>query len=117
MKIKDVSEKFQISPDTLRYYEKIGLIHNVSRDKNGIRNYRQENCNTIAFIKCMRAASVSIDGLSRYMELFQQGEATRKERRQILTEERDRLESRMKDIQEALQHLNWKIKMYDEGKF
>lgn len=65
----------------------------------------------------MRAASVSIEGLSRYMELFQQGEATRKERRQILTEERDRLESRMKDIQEALQHLNWKIKMYDEGKF
>ena len=117
MKIKDVSEKFQISPDTLRYYEKIGLIHNVSRDKNGIRNYSQENYNTIAFIKCMRAASVSIDGLSRYMELFQQGEATRKERRQILTEERDHLESRMKDIQEALQHLNWKIKMYDEGKF
>ena len=78
MKIKDVSEKFQISPDTLRYYEKIGLIHNVSRDKNGIRNYSQENCNTIAFIKCMRAASVSIDGLSRYMELFQQGEARRR---------------------------------------
>ena len=77
MKIKDVSEKFQISPDTLRYYEKIGLIHNVSRDKNGIRNYSQENCNTIAFIKCMRAASVSIEGLSRYMELFQQGDAQR----------------------------------------
>ena len=112
MKIKDVSEKFQISPDTLRYYEKIGLIHNVSRDKNGIRNYSQENCNTIAFIKCMRAASVSIETQPE-KEHKERG----KERRQILTEERDRLESRMKDIQEALQHLNWKIKMYDEGKF
>ena len=107
MKIKDVSEKFHLSPDTLRYYEKIGLIRHVPR----------ENCDTIAFIKCMRAASVSIDGLSRYMELFQQGDATRAARRQILVDERDHLESRQKDIQEALQHLNWKIKLYDEGKF
>ena len=105
------------SPDTLRYYEKIGLIRNVPRDKNGIRDYTEDNCNTIAFIKCMRAASVSIDGLSRYMELFQQGDSTRAARRQILIDERHSLESRMEDIQEALRHLNWKIRMYDEGKF
>ena len=117
MKIKDVSEKFHLSPDTLRYYEKIGLIRHVPRDKNGVRDYTEENCDTIAFIKCKRAASVSIDGLSRYMELFQQGDATRAARRQILVDERDHLESRQKDIQEALQHLNWKIKLYDEGKF
>ncbi|MCI7601486.1 MAG: MerR family transcriptional regulator [Megasphaera sp.] len=117
MKIKDVSEKFQISPDTLRYYEKIGLIQDVPRDKNGIRDYTEENCHTISFIKCMRAASVSIDGLSRYMELLQQGDATHAARRQILVDERNHLESRMKDMQDALQHLNWKIKMYDEGKF
>ena len=117
MKIKDVSKKFQLSPDTLRYYEKIGLIRNVARDKNGIRNYSKENCETISFIKCMRAASVSIDGLSRYMELFQEGDATRRERRQILVDERSRLEQRIKDAQEALAHLNCKIKCYDQGKF
>ena len=67
MKIKDVSEQLQISPDTLRYYEKIGLIRNVPRDKNGVRDYSEENCKSIAFIKCMRAANVSISGLTRYM--------------------------------------------------
>ena len=117
MKIKGVSEKFHLSPDTLKKKKKIGLIRHVPRDKNGVRDYTEENCDTIAFIKCMRTASVSIDGLSRYMELFQQGDATRAARRQILVDERDHLESRQKDIQEALQHLNWKIKLYDEGKF
>lgn len=77
LKIKDVSEQLQISPDTLRYYEKIGLIRNVPRDKNGVRDYSEENCKSIAFIKCMRAANVSISGLTRYMELFEQGDATR----------------------------------------
>jgi len=88
LKIKDVSEQLQISPDTLRYYEKIGLIRNVPRDKNGVRDYSEENCKSIAFIKCMRAANVSISGLTRYMELFEQGDATRKERREILIQDR-----------------------------
>ena len=61
MKIKEVSEQYDITPDTLRYYERIGLIRNVPRDKNGIRNYSEENCNTIAFIKCMRSGNVSIE--------------------------------------------------------
>ncbi|MCQ5210940.1 MAG: MerR family transcriptional regulator [Megasphaera massiliensis] len=117
MKIKDVSEQLHISPDTLRYYEKIGLIRNVPRDKNGIRDYSEENCKSISFIKCMRAANVSISGLTRYMELFEKGDATRKERRQILVNERNQLQSNLQDIQDALSHLDWKIKLYDEGKF
>ena len=60
MKIKEVSTLYGLSTDTLRYYERIGLIRNVPRDKNGVRNYSEENCHTIAFIKCMRAANVSI---------------------------------------------------------
>lgn len=70
MKIKEVSEQYDITPDTLRYYERIGLIRNVPRDKNGIRNYSEENCNTIAFIKCMRSGNVSIEGLTEYIELY-----------------------------------------------
>lgn len=65
----------------------------------------------------MRAANVSISGLTRYMELFEQGDATRKERREILVNERKQLQSNLQDIQDALSHLDWKIKLYDEGKF
>ena len=115
MKIKEVSEKYGISPDTLRYYEKAGLILNVPRTKNGIRDYSEENCQAINFIKCMRSANISIEGLARYMELLQEGDATHDQRRQILVEERDNLAARIQHMQEALDHLNKKIGMYDAG--
>lgn len=114
MKIKEVSEQYDITPDTLRYYERIGLIRNVPRDKNGIRNYSEENCNTIAFIKCMRSGNVSIEGLTEYIELYNQGSRkTYEARKAILVRERDRLKERMSAMQEALAYLNRKIATYD----
>jgi DNA-binding transcriptional MerR regulator len=114
MKIKEVSEQYDITPDTLRYYERIGLIRNVPRDKNGIRNYLEENCNTIAFIKCMRSGNVSIEGLTEYIELYNQGSReTYEARKAILVRERDRLKERMSAMQEALAYLNRKIATYD----
>ena len=53
MLIREVSEKTGITSDTLRYYEKIGLIKNISRDKNGIRNYSDEDIQWLEFVKCM----------------------------------------------------------------
>ena len=48
MKIKEVSALYNITADTLRYYERIGLIRNVPRTPSGNRDYTQENCDTIA---------------------------------------------------------------------
>ena len=58
MTIKEVSQKYDLSPDTIRYYERIGLIPPVPRKPNGIRDFDQESCNWIEFIKCMRSAGV-----------------------------------------------------------
>lgn len=113
MKIKEVSELYGLTSDTLRYYERIGLIQEVPRDKNGIRNYSEKNCATIAFIKCMRAANVSIDGLIQYITLYRQGDNTRKARKEILIKERNHLKERMDTMQNALDHLNQKIETYD----
>lgn len=54
MTIAEVSKKFDISADTLRYYERIGLLPPVRRTSGGIRDYTQEDCNWVEFIKCMR---------------------------------------------------------------
>ena len=63
MTIKEVSQKYDLSPDTIRYYERIGLIPPVPRKPNGIRDFDQESCNWIEFIKCMRSAGVQIEAL------------------------------------------------------
>ena len=61
MTIKEVAEKFNITADTLRFYEKEGLIRNVPR-VNGIRNYGERELGNIEFVICMRGAGIPFSG-------------------------------------------------------
>jgi len=113
MTISEVSKRFGLSPDTLRYYERIGLIPRVHRNESGIRDYTEEDCRWIEFIKCMRSAGVQVEALIEYIALFQQGDATIEARKQILIEQREQLLTRMEEMQKALERLNVKIEEYE----
>ena len=82
MKIADVSDKYGISTDTLRYYERIGLIQPVNRNKGGIRDYGENDLKRIEFIKCMRRAGLPIEVLSEYIHLVEQGQKAEESRGQ-----------------------------------
>jgi MerR family transcriptional regulator, aldehyde-responsive regulator len=114
MTITEVSGKFDISQDTLRYYERIGLIPRVNRNKSGIRDYTEEDCNWVEFIKCMRNAGLPIEVLIEYVGLFQQGGSTSEVRKELLIEQRNRLMSRIKEMLETLEYLNNKIARYEQ---
>ena len=94
MTIAQVSQKYGLSQDTLRYYERIGIIPPVPRNKSGIRDYDEVSCNWIELMKCMRAAGVQIETLIRYVALFRQGDETLEERRALLDEQRERAADR-----------------------
>ena len=106
MTISEICKKFDISSDTLRYYEKIGLLPKISRTKGGIRDYSQNDCNWIEFIKCMRAAGISIEKLVEYVNLFNQGDSTILQRKQILIEEREKIIEKLGILQNSLERLN-----------
>jgi DNA-binding transcriptional MerR regulator len=112
MTIAEVSKKFNLSTDTLRYYERIGLIPNVRRTSGGIRNYSEEDCNWIEFIKCMRDAGVSVEPLVVYVSLFQQGDKTKEVRKMILVEQRESLVNRAAELQKVIARLDYKIEHY-----
>ena len=76
MKIAEVSEHYGLSSDTLRYYERIGLIPPVTRNESGIRDYGELDIRRVEFVKCMRSAGLPIEVLIDYMELVQQGDQT-----------------------------------------
>lgn len=114
MTIAEVSRKYDISPDTLRYYEKIGLLPPVPRTKSGIRDYDETSCGWIELMKCMRAAGVQIEALIEYVALFQQGDETLDQRKALLVEQREQLTARMADMQRSLDRLNEKIDRYDQ---
>ena len=114
MTISEVSRKYNITADTIRYYEKDGLIPAVPRDKNGIRHFDENSCGWIEFIKCMRSAGLEIETLKRYVSLFRQGTKTVKERKILLEEQREKLLKKQEDIKATLDRLNYKIEKYEE---
>lgn len=113
MTIKEVSEITKLSEDTLRYYEKEGLIGPIKRNKNGIRDYEEKDINALEFIVCMRGAGLSIGALSKYLGLFKQGDKTIKERKEILENQRKILEEKLEKMNTAYKRLNYKIELYD----
>lgn len=114
MTIAEVSKKYDISADTLRYYERIGLIPRVTRNKSGIRDYSENDCGWVQFIKCMRSAGIQIEALIEYVSLFQQGDETSIARKEILIEQRELLVERITNMQETLERLNRKIENYEK---
>lgn len=115
MNIAEVSKKYGLTADTLRYYERIGLLPHIARNKSGNRDYSETDCGWIVFIKCMRSAGLSIEVLSEYISLFRKGDATLKEREELLIRERNRLQERIQAMQATLDRLNYKIEMYHNG--
>ena len=109
-----VSQKYGVSADTLRYYERIGLIPPVHRSAGGIRDYDETDCGWVEFIKCMRAAGLPIEALIEYVALFQQGDDTLCARKALLLEQREQLAQRIADLQAVLDRLDRKIQVYDE---
>lgn len=114
MLIAEVSERYDLSQDTLRYYERIGLIPHVNRNKSGIRDYNEEDCRWVEFIKCMRGVGLPIESLIEYVRLFQQGDDTVEARQQILQEQRQSLAARMEEMKAVLDRLDDKIARYDQ---
>ncbi|WP_300412967.1 MerR family transcriptional regulator [uncultured Oscillibacter sp.] len=115
MTIQEVSRRYGLSADTLRYYERVGLIPPVPRTRGGARDYDGPSLGWVELIKCMRAAGVGIEALSEYCRLFQQGEETVEARKALLVEQRRQLLERMEDMQRSLDRLNEKIENYDQG--
>ena len=115
MTITEVSKKYGLSADTLRYYERVGLIPPVPRNGSGVRNYDETSLGWVELIKCMRSAGVGIEALSEYCRLFQQGEETMEARKALLVEQRRQLLERMEDMQRSLSKLNQKIEGYERG--
>jgi DNA-binding transcriptional MerR regulator len=113
MKIHEISARYNITADTLRYYERIGLLPDIQRTKAGIREYSDNDCQAIEFIKCMRDAGVSIDSLIKYMDLLHQGDSTQEERKAILLKEKEKLQAHMNILKETITKLDWKIAHYD----
>ncbi|SDQ27182.1 DNA-binding transcriptional regulator, MerR family [Streptococcus equinus] len=112
MNIKKVSEQTGLSADTIRYYERIGLLPRVRRNKSGIRDFSEQDIATLEFIRCFRRAGMSVESLIEYMNLVEQGEGTEEARMHLLQEQRDKLDARIEELLATRKRMDYKIKNY-----
>mgnify|MGYP002581788123 FL=1 len=115
MTIREVSEKYHISQDTLRYYERIGLIPAVHRTVGGVRDYQETDLGWVEHAICMRSAGVSVEALIEYVRLYQQGDATIEARLHLLQEQEQLLQVQYQQIETTLKRLNYKISRYERA--
>lgn len=115
MTISEVSQKYGLSQDTLRYYEKVGAIPPVHRNKSGVRDYTEEDCGWVELVKCMRGAGLAVEVLVEYVRLQLEGDETIPQRRQLLLDQREQLTEQLKVIQDTMKRLDYKISRYDEA--
>ena len=115
MTIKEVSEKYGISQDTLRYYERIKVIPKVTRTAGGIRDYQEEDLKWVEHVICMRNAGLPIETLIEYLELYQMGDETIPARLELLNGQLDVLKQQKAQIEETIDRLSYKVSRYEEA--
>lgn len=115
MTIKEVSKKYNISQDTLRYYERVGMIPPVTRTSGGIRDYSDTDMKWLELAICMRSAGLPVEAMIEYLRLFQQGDETIPDRLELLTAQREILLAKKAEIENTLERLDYKISKYEEA--
>lgn len=115
MTIKEVAEKYNISQDTLRYYEKVKMIPPVRRTPGGIRDYSEEDLGWLEFALCMRNAGLPVESVVNYLSLYQQGSETIPQRYELLKNQMNALEEQRAQLEATIEHLSYKISKYEEA--
>lgn len=113
MTIKEVSKEYNISQDTLRYYERVGMIPSVTRTSGGIRDYQEEDLRWVQLAICMRSAGLPVEVMIEYVKLYSEGDETIPARLQLLSEQREALLEQRRQIDETINRLNYKIERYE----
>ena len=110
--IQEVAEATGLSAHTLRYYERVGLIHPIDREQNSHRRYTSDDVGWINFLTKLRAIGMSIRDMQRYAALQRRGDETLAERVEMLKALRDKVEAHMDELNEHLKLIYYKIELY-----
>jgi len=113
--IKEAAQLTGVSADTLRYYEKAGLLDGISRNVGDHRRFTATDLNGLRFVVKLRLTGMPIREVRQYVELVRQGDHTMDQRRSILQSHGDRIRQQMSELSRCLEVVEVKLEMYDLG--
>ena len=112
--IQDVSKITGLSAHTLRYYEKEGLLSHVDRSPGGFRQYTDEDMEALGLICCLKNTGMSLQEITRFVNLTHEGDQTLQERVELLRDHRQNVITRIEEMQKYLEKVTWKLNFFSE---
>lgn len=114
MNIDAVSKKFELTKDTLRYWERLGLLPAIKRNGSGYREYSEHDMNWVFYIKALRNAGMSIEALIEFVKLYREGDQATTARKSLLVDQRQELLDKVAAIQKTVKYLSYKIDHFED---
>ena len=113
--IKDVAERTGMSPSTLRFYDKKGLLTFVKRSAGGIRMFTEEDFEPLFVIDCLKRSGMALKDIKVFIDLYLQGDSTITQRRVLFEKQRDEIRGRIAELQEMLNIVEYKCWFFSEA--
>ena len=111
--IAEVAEKTNLTPHTLRYYEKEGLLPFVDRSDTGNRDFKDKDMEWLELICCLKNTGMSIKQIKEVITLCLKGDDTLEIRREIFIRHREEVLNQITELHKNLDKINCKINYYD----
>ena len=113
--IGQAAEKTGLSPHTLRYYEKEGLLPFLQKSASGLRVFSQNDLNWLAMIECLKETGMPIKGIKQYIDWFIEGDNTLPQRLDMFKLQEKKIKEQLTQLQKNLDKIRYKIKLYTEA--
>jgi len=107
-----MADQTGVNIDTLRYYEREGLINTIERSPSGHRRYSADDVLWVQVLRCLRDTGMTIEQLRQYCNLGEQGDHTQPQRLQLLEQHRDTVLQQIQQLQESIKLIDHKIDFY-----
>lgn len=114
MNIDAVSKKYDLTKDTLRYWERIGLLPTIKRNQSGYREYSERDMNWVFYIKVLRNAGMTIEVLVEFVKLYREGGQSTEARKSLLIDQREDLLDKIAAIEKTINYLDYKIEHFED---
>lgn len=113
--IGDASAVVGLPASTIRFYDKNGLLPNMSRSTSGMRMFTEDDIEWIRYLERLKMSGMPIKEMRRYIELFEEGDSSLEERRRIVNERKESMEQQMEDLALSLDFIGYKCWYYDKA--
>lgn len=111
--VKVVSQKTGVTPYTLRFYEKEGVLPHIQRDKNGVRIYSQDDIEWIECVQVLRSTGLPLKEIKEYVELYQGGDSTLARRKKLMSNQKEKVTEHINKLMKTLEKINYKMALYE----